>query len=370
MKFTSHKFFKFICFYLVFFFVTEPIFAQMGFTQQSNTRQQGGSTTGKTTRDETSVPSLGQSEIVEPTFQSPQSLSENNILGPKINVHVLGEVLNPGIYTVDVSSRLSNVLNTAIPKRPAVRLVEVRNPNEKTRVYDLYRYFYNADLRNNPFLKENDVIFVPPHKGAVRVEGPITRPGLYELLNEKTLADVLKLSGGITNSASTIYPIKVLRFSEQGKQFITDVENTASAKKKFKVLKGDIIVVPDMINDPKKFDYTVESIPGENLFYPTATPSIFVLGQVSQAGSYPYKSHLRIKDYVSYASPTPQARLNKVQLIRDGKKMNLKFDERPNPGDILVIKSKYNPLNTVTVVSTLMSFVLTTLLLKATLENL
>lgn len=306
------------------------------------------------------------------SYNSSSSLSANTSLGQNysiIKIHVLGDVENPGIYQVDISERLSNVLALAVPKRPSQRLVQLRNPSGGTRVFDLYKYYYQGDLANNPFLKENDVIFVPPHKGAVRIEGPVARPGLYELSNEKTLDDIVRLAGNMTSAVSSIHSIKVIRFSEEGKKFVINVKDTSHDRRDFKIMKGDIIIIPDIVNNPSKFDYTVESIPGENLFYPTSTPNVFVMGQVSQAGSYPYKSQLRVKDYIAYASPSPQARLNRVTLIRDGKRTPLRFDEKPIPGDILVVKSKISVGVIVTALSTAMTLVLTTLLLKSQLEN-
>lgn len=286
-----------------------------------------------------------------------------------IKVHVLGEVEKPGIYNMRISDRLSDVLAKGVPKRTTQRVVEVRSQGGRARAFDLYRYYYQASLENNPYLKDNDVVFVPTSKGAVRIEGPVGRPGIYELRTERKLREIIALSGGFTSGVSYVHPLKIVRFSEGGKKFIMNVSNDERNLRDFKIQKGDIVVVPDIVNNPKKFDYSVENIPGENLFYPTSTPTVFVSGQVAMAGSFPYKSHLRVKDYVAYASPTPMARLSGVRVIRNGKKMKMNVDDRPIPGDILMVKTKMSTGAIVTAVSTAMSIVLTGLLLEATLQD-
>jgi protein involved in polysaccharide export with SLBB domain len=282
----------------------------------------------------------------------------------QINIHVLGDVFSPGVYKVAVSERLSSVLALAEPARENLRLVEIRHPGEKTRTYDLHRYFNKGELSQNPFLKENDVIFVPPARGSIRVEGPVTLPGLHELYREKTLSDVMKLAGGTTVSASKVHPIKVVRFSEGGQRSVIDVENNKDLFKKFKIEKGDIIVIPDIINNPADFDYSVETIPGENIVYPTATPNIFVVGKVIQPGPYPYQAHLKVKDYMSYAGPAPGSQLKSATIIRNGKKIRAKLEDSPKPGDIIRVRSTVSYSTVLGTFSTLLSLTLTILILE------
>lgn len=353
---------NFLSVYLISFLIAQPVFAEQ--------QRPLSATTVPPFFQGRNIESLDQSSAPTNSPQMIQSAPEGlENLGPQINIHILGEVLRPGIYRTPVSSRMSSVLSWAGLKRESTRIVQVKQSDGKTRQYDLYRYYYHGDLSQNPFLGENDVVFIPPLKGAIRIEGPVARPGVYEIYRETNVYDTLLLSGGVTNSVSNIHPIKIIRFSEGGKKFILNVQNIKSSLKSQKVLKGDIIIVPDIINNPKKFDYSVESIPGEKLFYPTSTPNVFVMGQVTQAASYPYKSQLRVKDYIAYASPSPSALLKNVTLIRDGKRSLLRFDEKPIPGDILVVKSKISVGSIVTVATSALTLTLTILLLKDQLEK-
>ena len=371
MKFLKKSFANLFVVNLVLFFIWQPV-AQ---SQLIPNRDLGSSTspTGqKNSYERVAVPSLNEEESKGGMFnQRLQADSNNSDMGTytRIKVHILGEVQHPGVYVVTVSDRLTDALKFGIPKRSSQRIIQIRHPDEKTRFFDLYRYYYDGDLSHNPFLKDNDVIFVPNHNGVLRIEGPVARPGLYELGYEKNLWQIVSLAGGETTASSKIHAIKVIRFSEGGEKFVLDVENTPAELKKFRIDKGDIIVVPDVINNPDDFDYKVETIPGENHFYPTATPSVFVVGNVSQPGPYPYKSHLLVRDYISYASPSPIANMRNASLIRDGKKRRVKFDDKLKAGDTVMVRGKLNYGLVIGSVSTVLSLALTSLLLENTIRN-
>lgn len=181
-------------------------------------------------------------------------LTKGQMYRQHISVHILGDVTNPGVYKTMISNRAADVLDLANPRRKTVRVIQIRHPGEKTKFYDLYQYYYFGNLGQNPYLKDNDVIFVPKQKGAVRIEGPVARPGIYELNNEKDLYDIIKLAGGFTSSMSKMHPIKVIRYSDGGEKFVLDVVQTKSSLKKFKIKRGDVYIIPDVMTAKKKFD--------------------------------------------------------------------------------------------------------------------
>lgn len=370
MKIFKEILIKLIIANLIGFFVWQPVVYAQSTNDRDLTSSSGTAPIQRGNYEHVSVPSLSEGESKANIYNlgtqnNPQNLGDY----PRIKVHILGEVGSPGVYVMSVSDRLTDALKFGVPKRTSQRIVQIRHPGEKTRFFDLYHYYHNGNLDQNPYLKDNDVIFVSKHNGAVRVEGPVARPGLYELSYEKNLLQIIQLAGDQTTAASKIQPIKIIRFSEGGKKFVLDVENTPKELKRFKIDKGDIIVVPDMINNPKDFDYKVETIPGENHFYPTATPSVFVVGQVSQPGPFPYKSHLQVRDYVAYAGPAQTANMRYVTLVRHGKRKKVSFDNKLHSGDIIMVKGKINYGLVVGSLSTVLSLTLTSLLVENTLRS-
>lgn len=286
------------------------------------------------------IKSLSDVDEVDATKppQKPQTTSFQR--DQQINVHVLGDVKVPGVYKAKVSDRLVDLVNLAQPNRLRLRIVQVRHPNEKTKFVDLYQYYYFGNLEHNPFLKDNDVVFVPKMKGAVRIEGPVFRPGLYEINQEKNLMQIVALAGGFTAARSLNHDIKVIRYDENGKKQLVNVQHDEDRLKDFRIQLGDVYVVPDVINADKEFDYTIETLPGEKIVYPTSVPDVFVIGAVTTPGAYPYKSHLTVKDYIGFAGASANAHLRSVKIVRGNKKKNHKLYASVQAGDVILVREK------------------------------
>ena len=86
-----------------------------------------------------------------------------------------------------------------------------------------------------------DVIRVPIRRLAVEIRGSVNRPGIYELLEEKTVQDLISLAGGTTVGLSHSVPIRLIRFIE-GKKLIIDSKSTKTDEQM--VRNGDVIVGP------------------------------------------------------------------------------------------------------------------------------
>src|SRR3989338_895817 len=154
-------------------------------------------------------------------------------------IHVLGEVVAPGTYRVSASTRLAEAVKLAgdILSRGSQRRVEVRHTGSPTRVYDLYRFLYAGSLADNPYLMDNDMVYVPLNKGLIEITGGIQRPDQYEVTREKSLYDIIKLAGGYTKGALMTEPIKVIRYGDGTKEVI-DVGNRPEDLKNFEIKTG------------------------------------------------------------------------------------------------------------------------------------
>ncbi len=65
--------------------------------------------------------------------------------------------------------------------------------------YDLLLHGIRSDLKR---LENGDTLLVPSMGPEATIEGMVRRPAVYELLDEKSLADVLELAGGILPTAA------------------------------------------------------------------------------------------------------------------------------------------------------------------------
>lgn len=361
-----------ICLLVVLSLAHQPVWAQArSLEKSSNSPFSGGTGSGNESKISNLRDSDKNNEQEGISISGGQTSGGGEFGAQMIRVHVLGDVQNPGTFTIPVSQRMYDVLKLSAPNRQKYRVVQIRHDGEKTRFYDLYQYLHFGNLKHNPYVRDNDVIFVPEHHGMVRIEGPVLRPGMYELNGEKSLYQIVSLSGGFAHAASKSHPIKVIRFDEAGKRLVLDVVATKKSMKLFRIEKGDTVVVQDIINAGKPFDYSVESIPGENLVYPTSLPDVFVIGAVGSPGPYPYKAHLKIKDYVAFAGAGRDSHLGSVKVLRNGKKKRRKLHDKVQAGDVIIVRERNFEvfLKYLGVASTIMSFTTSTILFKEFIEN-
>lgn len=268
---------------------------------------------------------------------------EPSMSGLTYQVHVLGEVVNPGTYRITASDRLSEVLTKAggVAEQGSQRNIEVRRKEEGTIKVDILSFQTFGNLKDNPFLLDNDVIYVPLKTNVIQIVGAIKRPKEYELRGEKTLADIIKLAGDFSVGAAVDSSIRVVRFID-GKKEVIELAANDSEMSSFAVQNGDVIFVPHVITERNKFDYDVPKLPGDNIFYPSYEDRVFILGGVANPGAYPFNPYYNMSQYLSLAGGMTKMATRKVLLITpDGKKRRIRQKEKYNmvinPGDTIII---------------------------------
>jgi len=288
------------------------------------------------------------------------------------SVHILGEVSNPGTYKITPSDRVTDAIRYAggILLNGSERSIELRRQGSK-KYLDLFAYKYRGTLGQNPYLTENDVIFVPVKKGAIELEGPVNRPGVYEITKSISLSEALRLAGGFAGGLSKQDPIKVVRFNSSEEKVLLDVKNETVELDRFKVQKGDVIVIPHILLKDNQFDYNLNRIPGDNIFYPTVDSNVYVMGAILQPGAYPFQPNFTYKEYVSLAGASQFSKLNSIKIIRrSGERLMAKHSSVINPGDTIVVPQRYwRPETVASWLSTVASLTLSTILIQDKLSN-
>jgi protein involved in polysaccharide export with SLBB domain len=152
-------------------------------------------------------------------------------------VHVVENVVKPGIYPARATDRLSAVLGRAggikkalvkqrIGESPTAdvgestittggngsqRRIEIKRRDGKVIVADLLSYTLSGDKSQNPYMLDGDVIRVPFEQLSVTISGPVNRPGRYELIKTKDLPELVALAGGLKSSVTPRLPIRIVR---------------------------------------------------------------------------------------------------------------------------------------------------------------
>jgi protein involved in polysaccharide export with SLBB domain len=120
-----------------------------------------------------------------------------------IQVFVIGDVVRPGAYQVSSAGTVLTALYAAggPSASGSFRTVHVRRGGKLVDSLDIYDYLLHGINSSDIRLQSGDVVFVPVHRGFVKVAGEVTRPAVYELLPEETLRDLIGFAGGFGPAA-------------------------------------------------------------------------------------------------------------------------------------------------------------------------
>jgi len=140
-----------------------------------------------------------------------------------IKVTVLGEVDEPGSYTITSLSTVFNALYAAGgPTRSGTyREIQVIRGQDIIATLDIYDFLVYGDQSDNIRLRDQDIIKIDPYKNRVRLDGEVKRPGLFEMKEGETLGNLIEFAAGFTERAYTNR--LVLRRSTELQRSISDV---------------------------------------------------------------------------------------------------------------------------------------------------
>ncbi len=220
--------------------------------------------------------------------------------------YVVGEVAQPGAYQISSLGTVLTALYAAggVTERANLRAVEVRRFGKVIATLDLYDYLLRGDTKSDIRLETGDVVFVAVHGTRVDATGAVRRPATYELKAGETLADLIGAAGGFRPEAAR-ERIKIVRAvppAERGTQATArvaiDVPLTAGLPPGFRLEDGDVVQVDALA------DATDEYV-------------VAVTGMVQQAGRYPWRPGMTVRDLMLLArGPKIGADLREAEIAR------------------------------------------------------
>lgn len=134
-----------------------------------------------------------------------------------IRVFVTGFAVRPGAYTVNSLSTLSTVIfgRSGGPSASgSFRDIELRRGGRTLAKFDLYDLMLFGRRDADQPVQADDVIHVGPVGRQVAVIGSVNKPAIFELRQAETLADLLRMAGGL-NSVADRSRVAVERLSER-----------------------------------------------------------------------------------------------------------------------------------------------------------
>ena len=129
-----------------------------------------------------------------------------------ITVNVMGEVQNPGTYTLSAFASVFHALYMAggVSSIGTLRNIKVFRNGKEISVVDVYDYILNGKLSGNVRLQDNDVIVVGPYECIVDIAGKVKRPMYYEMKKTESVQTLLKYAGYFAGDAYT-KSVRVIR---------------------------------------------------------------------------------------------------------------------------------------------------------------
>ncbi len=159
-----------------------------------------------------------------------------------IRVFVLGEVERPGSYSVSSLATITNALLTSggVRRIGSLRNVRLMRDGEVISTLDLYELLLRGDTRNDVRLQPGDAIFVPPVGQTIAVDGEVRRPAIYELRNERTVAEIVSLAGGLMPNANR-GTLKLERIVPGRGTTVQDIDLNVAGGAAVAVQDGDVL---------------------------------------------------------------------------------------------------------------------------------
>lgn len=163
-----------------------------------------------------------------------------------IQVHVMGEVVNPGTYTMSSFATIFNALYQAggVSEYGTLREVKVYRNDKLVSTYDVYDFILNGNSNTGLRLEDNDVVTVDAYQNLVAVTGNVKRPMYYEMLNTETVSHLLKYAGGLAGNAYK-EDVRLIRNGKREREIYILNDNE---QQNFILSDGDSISVDSIMN--------------------------------------------------------------------------------------------------------------------------
>ena len=183
-----------------------------------------------------------------------------------ISVNIIGEVFNPGSYSIPATNTAFNALVAAggPSQIGSVRNIYLMRDGKTIDSLDVYKFLFDPSTSQDLFMQNNDYLYVPVAANVVDLKGEVNRPYTYEVKSSDKLIDLIKYAGGFTKMAYK-NGITVKRIDNNSVKTITADEVGAD---NLSLINGDEIIVNSIQGIPTDLVYVNSStgVSGEYQF--------------------------------------------------------------------------------------------------------
>ena len=109
---------------------------------------------------------------------------------------------------------------------------------------DLLLYTLTGDVKCNPYLLDGDVVRVPFEDLAATIDGAVNRPGRYELVKTRDLAELVELAGGLSPKATQLLPVTVVRRGSGDREDLNSLSFSRGKLPTIPIMSEDSVRIP------------------------------------------------------------------------------------------------------------------------------
>jgi protein involved in polysaccharide export with SLBB domain len=235
---------------------------------------------------------------------------QNQLNLPPISVTIGGKFIVNGTYPAMFSERVDQFItriydaakenslriaqdlgtaekiNKNLDEEYAIRGIILKSANGEEKIIDLAEFRVNGDFKNNPYLKNDDVIIFPAvdlDRNFVRIMGAVNNPIKFMFVEGDKLSDAIALAQGVNKAYDNVTTATIYRLSYDG-----SIIDSINIKLTDDILlnRGDRIVV--QAEETKRKDYVVNVIGEVNKpgFIPITKNKTTVADVITQAGGF------------------------------------------------------------------------------------
>lgn len=255
-----------------------------------------------------------------------------------IIVSVLGNILNPGLYTLTAVDRANRAIEEAnkptqkqslqdvntITTEMSTRNILLKHKDGSQERVDITKFLATKEDKWDPYLREGDVLIVPRknlQKNVFGIYGEVNAPGRYEYVQGDSLLDALRIGQGFTRLALSD-SVQFSRLNPDGTELTTRVVNLKAirdaAGANLPLEPGDRVVVKTRLD--LREDYRVY-VAGEVLYpgtYPITKNRTKLSEVIRQAGGFTEFAWLEAAELNRRSVRSEDIQLERLMSLRGG----------------------------------------------------
>ena len=163
-----------------------------------------------------------------------------------IQINVMGEVVQPGTYSLSSFSTVFHALYRAggVSDIGSLRNVQLVRNGKNIATIDVYQFIMKGHIQDDIRLQEGDVVIVPAYDVLVKIDGKVKRPMRFEMKKDENLSTLISYAGGFDADAY-IRSLRVVRQNGQEYEVNTVKDLDYSV---YKMRNGDVVTAEAILN--------------------------------------------------------------------------------------------------------------------------